>query len=211
MARNAFLTPETLTGDPLCYQLSLPVRLFEFILGALLPLGDVDNWEQEGSVTPFEAADYFNELLYNLLSKGCPAMQRAKVYKDADFTLSHNVAVDIPWSDAEYDTGFTFEEGEINLYAPETGGYAVNAEVQFGANSAAGIRQIQIMVGGVVRSIKRVNSLGAIEIFQLSWQGEISLGTSIRLRVFQTSAGSASLAVSASTRPTPVLSIVRLW
>ncbi|MCB8946168.1 MAG: hypothetical protein H6658_20680 [Ardenticatenaceae bacterium] len=58
---NAWLTPDAsdLAGTPEDRTVSVPPELWPFVSGCLLLLAEVENWEEFGTATPEEMAEYF--------------------------------------------------------------------------------------------------------------------------------------------------------
>jgi microcystin-dependent protein len=73
MPRQAWLTPDlTLFSAPVqCRTIELPGDLWQYITGALLPLTYVTNWEQFGTATPTESAEYFQNVIGEYLISMC--------------------------------------------------------------------------------------------------------------------------------------------
>lgn len=73
MPRQAWLTPDfALFSAPVqCRTIELPGDLWSYITGALLPLTYVTNWEQFGTATPEESAEYFQDVIGEYLTSMC--------------------------------------------------------------------------------------------------------------------------------------------
>jgi hypothetical protein len=64
----AWLTPDQddLSAPVEQRAITLSNELWPFVSGALIPLADSRNWEQFGSATPDQMAQYFQDVLYNI-------------------------------------------------------------------------------------------------------------------------------------------------
>lgn len=124
--------------------MSIPVRLFEFVLGSLLPLTDFRNWEQHGSVTPEDAAEYFDEWLYSLLDGGCN-VNRPFITGILTQVLSvdHNTYEPVPWLDGHQNQDEYFERVGQEIEILKDGYYTVRANITFQAN-AVNIRRLRL-------------------------------------------------------------------
>jgi len=68
-----WLTPDLtqLSAPVICREIAVPGDLWQFVTGALLELTRSYNWEQHGTASPDESADYFKERLEVYLNSMC--------------------------------------------------------------------------------------------------------------------------------------------
>lgn len=73
MPRLSWLTPDlALFNAPVrCREISLPGELLQYITGALFPLTIPSSWEQHGTATPDETAEFFHEVFDVYLKSMC--------------------------------------------------------------------------------------------------------------------------------------------
>lgn len=72
--RGAWLTPDIgqLSNPLTCRKISISGDLWLYVSGALELLADSDNWEQFGSATPDDMANYFTDAIDAYLNdNGC--------------------------------------------------------------------------------------------------------------------------------------------
>ena len=60
-----WLTPDSITGDNECYQVTIPPNCASYLFGALALLTNESNWEDFGAVTSAEISQAFLNLLIN--------------------------------------------------------------------------------------------------------------------------------------------------
>lgn len=184
----------------------MPVRLFEFVLGSLLPLTNVDNWEEHGSVTPEEAAEYFDEWLYALLDQECIVpMPIVRFFASRSSAQSISNATETTF-DISTTVGptafFTFSPTNETIELLEDGFYSLYFQAGFAGNATgdryAAIKDVNTgeyyaIDGG--RAAAANNWLGTCSAYRFLPAGTIVYG-----RVWQNSGGSLNLAASTAIR-----------
>jgi len=76
VSRHAWLTPNSIPTAAICRRLSIPDELGIKIAvsGALDLLGDANNWQEFGSVTPDDIASAMRDMLWNFINEGTVCM-----------------------------------------------------------------------------------------------------------------------------------------
>lgn len=199
MSYPAFLTPDTLEGALECSGLDIPAHLFRYVVGALAELTVARNWELHGTVTPEEAADYFNELLLSTQWGLCtmPAMHERILV--TNLSVEHNTTTLVQMGVGSLDTEYlSYDEGIItagvNLWV------VVTAVADFAANTT-GVRRLIIRRDSTDVAKVQLPPAGAgVTGVPVSWSGALQAGETLRYYVLQTSGGSLNLNGQGITR-----------
>ena len=164
---------------------------------------DVDNWEEHGAVTPEEAAEYFDEWVYNLLDQGCPMpVARLEARADANVSIAHNTEKQNVWSSASR----TADMFDINL---TTGVVTVlkDARIQLSVlwnwqNVAGGDREIRVRIAGAWVWLDRAASAGNFaQSNSLSMHTDVLANDTIVVGAYQNSGTAVNLIVASAIKP----------
>lgn len=176
------------------------------MLGSLLPLTDVDNWETHGTITPEEAAEYFDEWVYDLLDQECfvptfPPFFFASRSSSQSVPNATETTFDIATTVGSSDH-FTFSSANETIELLQAGFYKFHFQAGFAGNTT----------GDRYAAVKDVNTGeyyaidGGKSPVANNWLGSCSAyrylpaGTTIYGRVWQNSGGALNLAASAALK-----------
>ena len=86
-SRSAWITPDTIPADTICRALLIPNDpvFYANVVGALLPLCYVDNWEQVGAVTPAQAVAAAKIMFDAFVQSTCIGLQM-DIFRDEHAT-----------------------------------------------------------------------------------------------------------------------------
>lgn len=204
MGRRAFLTPDTLAGDPVCFPLYIPGHLFHYVVGALGELTEAYNWESFGSVTTVAAAQFFDEALLALVSNDCPGgeevFSRYGERSSDQTAIANNTNVPILW---DFSTGSTayftinLTTGVISILQP--GRYICTFNVTFAANST-GVRRLRAIWDNNESAVQQQATTVGVTAMDHTFPIYIPSGTAdLTLQAFQNSGGTLDLQLTSGT------------
>lgn len=141
MPKNAFLTPDSLQGQQICFEFGVSAGLFRFIAGALAELTSPANWEMHGAVTPDEAAEFFANLLYGLESKDCTPVppSTAVLKRTSGVFIQNNSLTTMIFHTWTTNDPETFDVGNAQIECLKAGWYTATFDCYF-SNAVAGSR-----------------------------------------------------------------------
>ena len=197
--RNAFLTPSDLEGESECKELSLPVPLLRYAYGALAELTVVDNWEQEGEVTPEEAANYFDEWLYELVSSQCQEndMLTITLTRPTTQLIAFNTLTRPNWTIIENDGGFAYEAQTKDFTVLLNGWYLLQGSVYWNtANAGSRLVQIQNVTEGINIAMEQVyQGVSSVTAHSLSRTVYLESGTIVAMSVYNNTVNGVNIGV----------------
>lgn len=195
--RNAYLTPETLSGDLVCYPLNIPGHLLRYVIGALAELAVPENWEQFGAVTEEDASEYFLDWLFELQTGNCMVdLPTIHLVRTANVSTNSGQLRTIEGTGANnYPDYFTVSFGEVGLL--KAGRYLVTAGCNF-AHNVTGYRILRVWetVAGrnVAYDVRPAMTIsGVTTTFVVSAIDTLSVGSIVRAEVLQNSGTSVNL------------------
>ena len=82
---RGWLTPDSIPDTTTCYTIQVPdsIELRSVVRGAISLLGQVENWEQFGDVTPEEIAEFFAQNYFTYQRGNCPMIGEIKIWPSA--------------------------------------------------------------------------------------------------------------------------------
>lgn len=210
-----YLTPNSLQGDLVCFPLFMPGHLFHYVVGALGELTLSHNWELFGTITPNEAAEYFDERLLAFVSTTCEdslSMPSIVGLRDTDqANIPNNVDTPILWTQASATTAFfsaNLTTGVITIHEP--GKYVATFSAVFAAN-ATGVRRLRATWTGQAATAQLATTpVGAMAMSHAFAFRLASAGDDIVFNVLQNSGGNLNLDLDTVTFGPARFSIVRV-
>lgn len=159
---------------------------------------------ESGALGPLRSLDGLRVLRRVDQGRVNAAPAQARVYNNANISISHNTLTALTFNSKRFDTG-NFHSTSANtsrLTAPTAGLYVIGAGVQWDASSA-GIRAAAIRLNGSTQIVNQTVDIDSAtnHSHNLSTQYQLAAGDYVELVAFQTSGGALNVLASGNYSP----------